>query len=410
MKHEPPPAPVEGPPSLRPVKALRFVVLIALVGISVAAMGITSRRKDEEKLARWTVGQATPDVAVIKATRDDQTKQIELPGDVEAYDSASIHGQVSGYVREWRVDIGARVKKGEVLAVVDTPELDQRVTASEGELAKAKAKQVFAGVTANRWKTLGGSAAVSQQAIDEKSSDVLVTDADVSAARANLDRLRALKAFSNITAPFDGVVTARDVDIGSLVMPGSAANKPLFVVADLSQVRVYVHAPQVYGSEMKEGMQAKLILPEYPGREFLARISTTSNAIDAKSRSLLVELIADNPDGLLKPGAFAQVNFQLPPNSQSVSLPASALLFRDEAILVATVDDKSHIKLKKIRIARDYGSRVEVADGLSPDDEIVKNPLESMSDGDQVRIVTPGSGEDAGGAKANPKLAEGAMK
>ncbi len=410
MKHDPPPAPAEGPPSLRPVKALRFVLLIALVAVSVAAMGVTSRRKDEEKLARWTVDQATPDVAVIKATRDDHTKQIALPGDVEAYDSASIHGQVSGYVREWRVDIGARVKKGQVLAVVDTPELDQRVTASEGELAKAKAKQVFAGVTANRWKTLGGSAAVSQQAIDEKASDVLVTDADVSAARADLDRLHALKAFSNITAPFDGVVTARDVDIGSLVMPGSAANKPLFVVADLSQVRVYVHAPQVYGAEMKEGMQAKLILPEYPGREFPARISTTSNAIDAKSRSLLVELIANNSDGLLKPGAFAQVNFQLPPNSQSVTLPASALLFRDEAILVATVDEKSHIKMKKIRIARDYGSRVEVADGLSPDDEIVKNPLESMSDGDQVRIVSRGSGEDAGGAKANPKLAEGAMK
>jgi multidrug efflux pump subunit AcrA (membrane-fusion protein) len=219
MKHDPPPASEGGPPSLRPVKALRFVALIAIIAVGIAATGITSRRKDEDKLASWTVEQAIPDVAVIKAKHDDQVKGIVLPGDVEAFYSASIHGQTSGYVREWRADIGAKVKRGEVLAVVDTPELDQRVTAAEGELAKAKAKQVFAGVTANRWKTLGGSAAVSQQAIDEKASDVLVTDADVSAARANLDRLHALKGFSNITAPFDGVVTVRNVDIGSLVMP-----------------------------------------------------------------------------------------------------------------------------------------------------------------------------------------------
>ena len=410
MKHDPPPAIEGGPPSLRPVKALRFVALIALIAVGIAATGVTTRRKDEQKLASWTVEQAIPDVAVIKAKHDDQVKGIVLPGDVEAFYSASIHGQTSGYVREWRADIGAKVKRGEVLAVVDTPELDQRVTAAEGELAKAKAKQVFAGVTANRWKTLGGSAAVSQQAIDEKASDVLVTDADVSAARANLDRLHALKAFSNITAPFDGVVTVRDVDIGSLVMPDSAASKPLFVVDELNRVRIYVHAPQVYAAKMREGMQATLVLPEYPGREFPARISTTSDAIDAKSRSLMVELVADNSEALLKPGDFAQVNFQLPADPDSVTVPASALLFRDEAILVATVDDKSHIKLKKIRIARDYGSRVEVADGLSAADEIVKNPLESIADGDEVRVVRPGSGEDAGGAKPSPKLAEGSMK
>ncbi|MDE3174675.1 MAG: efflux RND transporter periplasmic adaptor subunit [Pseudomonadota bacterium] len=410
MNDSPAPAPHDGAPSPRPVKALRFVALLLLAAVIVAVTGVTSRRKEEGKLARWTAERAIPSVAVVKPKHDDAAKGVVLPGDVEAFYSASIHGQVSGYVRDWRVDIGAQVKRGDVLAVVDTPELDQRMTAFEGELAKAKAKQVFAGVTADRWKVLRGSAAVSQQAIDEKESDVRVTDAEVAAARANLERLRALKAFSNITAPFDGVVTARNVDIGSLVMPNSATNQPLFVVADISRMRVYVRAPEVYAAQLHEGMEATLELPEYPGREFPAKISTTSNAIDPKSRALLVELIAANKEGLLKPGAFAQVKFHLPPRPTSMTVPASALLFRDEAVYVATVDDKSIIKLKKIKIARDYGSRVEVAVGLSADDEIVRNPLESLAEGDQVQVIREGSGKEIEGAKTNANLAEGATK
>jgi RND family efflux transporter MFP subunit len=384
---------------LKPVKALRFVALLAIAAVTLAATGVSSRRKEEEKLAAWTVEQAIPDVAIIHPKIDDQTKGLVLPGDVEANYSASIHGQASGYVREWRVDIGARVKRGETLAVVDTPELDQRVTAAEGELAKAKAKQSLAHITADRWKTLRGSAAVSQQAIDEKESDAHAADADVDAAKANLERLRAQKAFSNISAPFDGVVTARNVDVGSLVTTSASANSaPLFVVSDLSRMRVYVRTPQVYGAQLHKGITATLSLPEYPGRTFPARIETTSDAIDAKSRALLVELIADNPDGLLRPGAFAQVTFELPPPPDTLSLPASALMLRDGGVFVAAIDKASHVDMKKVRIARDYGSRVEIEGELKAVDDIVRNPPESLTQGDPVRVVGGGDAKLAANA------------
>ena len=410
MNDEPAKEPNPARPALRPVRAGRFLVLLGVIAAAVATSGVTARRKDEEKLAKWTTEQAVPNVAVVHATPDEQSQGLVLPGDIEAYYSASIHGQAAGYVREWRTDIGAQVKRGETLAVVDTPELDQRVTAAEGELAKARSKQELAHVTAQRWKTLRSSAAVSQQAIDEKESDASATDADVAAAQANLDRLRALKAFSNIMAPFDGVVTARNVDIGSLVTTSASQSEPLFVVADVSKMRVYVRVPQIYAAQLHKGMTAALILPEYPGRKFPASISTTSNAIDSKSRALLVELVADNKEGLLKPGAFAQATFQLAANPDSMSVPASALLFRNEETLLAVVDKASHIQLKKIEIARDYGSRVEIASGLSASDEIVRNPPESLAQGDVVHVAEAAGQKEGDQAKGPPKLAESAIK
>jgi RND family efflux transporter MFP subunit len=409
MSHEP--AKEAETPKLRPVKAMRFVGLLVLVAAAVAATGVKSRRSDETKLARWTVEQAVPNVAVDAPKRDEESRNVSLPGDVEAFYSASIHGQASGYVHDWKVDIGARVKRDQVLAVVDTPELDQRVTAAEGELVKAKSQQALAHVTAERWNTLRSSSAVSQQAIDEKQSAAAAADAEVDAAKANLDRLRAQKAFANITAPFDGVVTARNVDIGSLVRAdGASGAPPLFVVSDVSRVRVYVRAPQVYASQLHVGMDAKLQLPEYPGRSFDAHIATTSDAIDAKSRALLVELHADNSDGLLQPGAFAQVDFELPPPADAMSVPASALLFRDQAIFVATVDSNSRIAMKKIGITRDYGTRVEVEGGLSMQDRIVRNPSDSFVNGDVVRVVDDSAADKAGGSKPSGREAVSSAK
>lgn len=410
MNHEPVKEPNPATAPLRPVRAGRFLLLLAIIAAAVATSGVTTRQKDEEKLAKWTNEQAVPNVAVVHAKPDEQSQGLVLPGDVEAYYSASIHGQAAGYVREWRTDIGAQVKRGETLAVVDTPELDQRVTAAEGELAKAKSKQELAHVTAQRWKTLRSSAAVSQQAIDEKESDASATDADVAAAKANLDRLRALKAFSNITAPFDGVVTARKVDVGSLVTTSATQSEPLFVVSDVSRMRVYVRVPQIYAAQLHKGMTAALMLPEYPGRKFSAEINTTSDAIDAKSRSLLVELVAENHEGLLKPGAFAQVTFQLAPNPDSMSIPASALLFRNESIMLAVIDKSSRIQLKKVEIARDYGSQVEVATGLSATDDVVRNPPESLAQGDIVHIVEPAGTKESAEPTNRPKLAQSTAK
>ena len=337
-----------------------------------------------------------------------------LPGNVEAFETASIHGQVSGYVSAWRKDIGARVRQGDVLAVVDTPELDQRIAVAQSELAKAKANLALAKVTAERWNSLRASAAVSQQAADEKDSDAHAKAAEVEAAQSNIDRLKALKAFANIVAPFDGVVTARNVDVGSLVKADSNDGAALFTVSDIHQMRVYVPVPQSYAAVMKDGMKATLELPEYPDRRFDATIDTTSHAIDRKSRSLLVELIADNKNGALSPGAFARVHFQIPPDPNAMTLPADALLFRDNATEVATVGLDNRVALKKVRIARDLGDEVEVTGGLSRDERIVANPPDSIGDGEEVRVMeaagekTQGSSalQGAEGPNDHPKSAE----
>lgn len=384
------------------IKAGRAILLLSLVPVAVAVSGIRSRGRDEQAIARWTKEQAISTVAVVAPKRGGDAPEVVLPGDVEAYYNASIHGQVSGYVRAWRKDIGAKVSKGDVLAVVDTPELDERIAVAESELNKAKANQQLAHVTAQRWNTLRGTA-VSQQAADEKDSDANAKDAEVKAAQGNVDRLKALKAFSNIVAPFDGVVTSRNIDVGSLVSTGSGASPALFTVADLHQVRVYVHAPESYAAQLKDGMKATLQLPEYPDRKFDATIATTSHAIDPKSRSLLVELIADNPDGALFPGGFARVHFHTPADPNAITIPANALVFRDNAIEVATLGDNDRIVMKKVRIARDFGSRVEIASGLSADERIVVSPPETIGAGEQVRLADAapktspaGSGDEQG--------------
>ena len=387
------------------VKAGRAILLFSVTAVAVAVTGVFSRSHDEERLARWTNEQAVPTVALVSAQRGSGTSELVLPGDVEAFYNAAIHAQTSGYVREWRKDIGAKVRQGEVLAVVETPELDQRIAAAESELVKAKANQALAHVTAQRWGSLRNSAAVSQQAVDEKASDASAKDAEVQAAEADLGRLKALKAFDDIVAPFDGVVTARNVDIGSLVKADSNDGSALFSVADIHQMRVYVRAPQAYAAALKIGMKATLQLPEYPDRSFEATVETTSRAIDSKSRALLVELYADNKDGALTPGAFARVRFQIPPDPNALKLPANALLFRDNAIEVATLGLENRIDLKKVRIARDLGSEVEIDGGLSVDDRIVANPPELLGAGDEVRIMKAETEEP--GSSAGQKSAQG---
>lgn len=370
-----------------PVNVERAIVLFFLMGIAVATTGIVDRRHDEERLAHWTNEQAIPTVALISPRRGGKGTEVVLPGDVEAFYNASIHSQASGYIREWRKDIGAKVRKGEILAVVDTPELDKRIAAAESELDKAKANQTLARVTAHRWSSLRNSAAVSQQAIDEKESDANARNAEVEAAQANVERLKALRAFDNITAPFDGVVTARNVDTGSMVNANSDSNEPLFAVADIHQMRVYVRVPESYAAVLKDGMKAALSLLEYPDRTFEATIETTSHAIDKKARSLLVELITENKDDFLTPGAFARVHFEIPPNPNAVMLPYGALLFRGDAVEVAALGLDNRVTLKKVNIARDLGAEVEITRGLGVDERVVAHPPNSIGDGEEVRVA-----------------------
>jgi RND family efflux transporter MFP subunit len=388
MKHEPVrPEEHPAPAAPKPVRVGKFLMLFVVVAIGLGVSGVFKRKEDDEKLGKWTREQALPTVAVTSAKADTTIKHVVLPGDVQALYSAPIHAQVTGYVHEWREDIGAKVTKGEVLATVDTPALDDQVTQAEGEVEKAEANLSLAKTTADRWRTLGNSAAVSQQAIDEKVGDQRAKEADLEAAKANLSRLRSQKAFATIVAPFDGVVTARNVDIGSYVEASVNGGLPMFVVADVSRMRVYVKAPQVYAAALRNGMTAKLRLPEYPGREFAATISTTAAAIDDKSRSLLVELMAENEDGQLRPGSFAQVYFDLPPDAQALEVSSSVLLFRDQETVVAVVGPDDRVKLHRVHIARDYGSDVEIDGGLPPGARIALSPPESISDGDKVRIA-----------------------
>src|SRR6202042_2460246 len=273
----------------------------------------------------------------------------------------------------------------------DTPELDDRIAVAQSELAKAKANLALAKVTAARWNSLRASAAVSQQAADEKDSDQRAQAAQVDAAQSNVDRLKAQKAFANIVAPFDGVVTARNVDVGSLVRADGVDTPPLFTVADIHQMRIYVPVPETYAAQLRDGMKATLELPEYPDRTFGATIATTSHAIDPKSRTLLVELLADNQDGLLAPGAFARIHFVLPPDANAFRVPASAIMFRNNSAQVAIALD-NRIALKKVHILRDLGTEVEIAAGLGQDQRIVINPPDSISDGEQVRVTQAAGG------------------
>jgi RND family efflux transporter MFP subunit len=379
------------PEERKPVKALRAILLLAIAAAAVAYSGISGRRHDDERLKQWTQERAVPPVAVVAPQRGGETRELVLPGNVDAFYNASIHSQVMGYVLEWRKDIGAEVHQGDVLAVVNTPELDERIAGAQSELDKARATLSLAKVTAARWNSLRASAAVSQQAADEKDSDQHAQGAQVDAARSNVDRLKALKAFARIVAPFDGVVTARNIDVGSLVKAGENDGQPLFTVADIHQMRIYVPAPETYAAQLRDGMKATLELPEYPDRTFEASIVTTSHAIDQKSRTLLVELLADNKDSLLAPGAFARVHFVIPPDPNALRVPASAIMFRDNSAQVA-VALENRIALKKVRILRDLGTEVEIAGGLSQDEHVVTNPPESISDGEEIRI-TQAAGE-----------------
>ena len=387
----------------KPVKVWRALLILIVGATAVAYSGISGRRHDDEKLKQWTQEQAIPPVAAITPKRGGEVRELVLPGNVDAFYSASIHSQVMGYVQEWRKDIGAKVHQGDVLAVVDTPELDERVAVAQSELTKAKANLSLAKVTAARWNSLRASAAVSQQAADEKDSDQRAQAAQVDAAQSNVDRLKALKAFANIVAPFDGVVTARNVDVGSLVKADSSDSRPLFTVADIHQMRIYVAVPKSYAAELKDGMKATLELPEYPGRNFEATILTTAHAIDQKSRTLLVELLADNKEGLLAPGAFARVHFQISPDPNTLTVPASALMYRDTAPRVAVIGADNHIVLKEVRVERDLGTEVEIT-GLSPDDRIVANPPNSIAEGEEVRIM-----EAAGEKTESPVERQGAL-
>jgi RND family efflux transporter MFP subunit len=370
-----------------PPRNLKLVgVAAAAIALAIVAVGVLSRVHANQTLKTWTDVQAVPTVTVILPETSGGQQTLVLPGDVQAFNSAAIHARVSGYLKRWDVDIGASVKAGQVLAEVDTPDLDQQMAQAKADLNAALANETLAQSTAQRWGALLAKDAVSRQAADEKSGDLAAKSAMVGAARANLQRLRALEAFKRITSPFNGVVTSRTAEIGQLIAAGTPTDPPLFTVSDEHRVRIYVNVPQTYTAQIKSGVSANITAPEYPQRVFHATIVNTSKSVNAQNGSLLAELQVDNADGALKPGEYSQVKFDLPSNSAVVQVPASALLFRHSGMVVATVSPDNHVAMKPLTIARDLGGKVEIATGLQPSDRIVDNPADTLRDGDLVRI------------------------
>jgi len=376
--------PRESDPMRRRLK--RAGVTAACMAAVILVLGTYVRLSEASNLKSWTQETQLPSVALVAPGKDGKGQAVVLPGTFQAYYDARIYAQVPGYVHAWYKDIGARVKKGEILAVIDTPEVDQQVTQARADLSSAASAQKLSAITASRWENLLRQDAVARQDVDEKEADLAAKSDALKSARANLDRLLATKQFSRITAPFQGVVTARAIDVGALV-GNSSSGSPLFTVSDVHALRLYVDVPQSYSAQIVPGMTVSLTVPEYPGKSFSAKLASTSGAISAQTSTMLVQFEVDNSDGLLKPGGFAQVSLGIPGAGALLRLPASALVFRAAGLQVATLNSQDRVVMKHIAIGTDLGATVLVASGLNPGDRVVNNPPDSLSDGDKVRVI-----------------------
>jgi multidrug efflux system membrane fusion protein len=354
---------------------------------AILVIGGTIRFGQASSLRTWTHESEIPTVALISPEAGGKGQALILPGTLQAYYDAQLYSRVPGYVHAWYKDIGAHVKKGDVLALVDTPELDQQIAQARADLGAAQSAQKLSAVTAERWNNLLLLDAVAKQDADEKNADLASKISATKAAQANVDQLLAMKGFAQIVAPFDGIVTKRTIDVGALVSAGPAANgDPLFAVSDIHALRVYVNVPQSYSALIVPGMSVILAVPEYPDKFFPAGLLSNSNAISTQSSTLLVEFEVDNAQGVLKPGDYAQVSMRLPGGSAHLRLPASALMFRAEGLRVATLGAKNRIVMKPVSIESDLGTQVVVAAGLTPKDRVVDNPPDSLGNGDEVRV------------------------
>ncbi len=368
-------------------------LVIVVVAVIVAAAGIFIRISHEHDLQNEVESRHVT-VKVVMPQSGPSEQPLILPGNVRAEIDAPIYARVSGYLKGWYTDIGAHVHKGQLLGEIETPELDQQIMRAQADLATANSNWEIADVTAKRWQNLLASDSVSHQEADEKAADAKARNDILNAAEANLKSLLADQSFQRIVAPFDGVVTERNTDIGKLINPGSSNGQALFRIVDNRRLRIYVEAPQNYSYLIKPGMTAKIAFPELPEQHFVATVSSSSEAIRESSRTLTVELIMNNKDGRLYSGSYAEAHFDLPTKPNVLRLPVSTLLFRKEGLQVATVGADNRVVLKPITIARDLGRAVEVASGIDSSDRVIDSPSDSIVQGDVVRIKNPDAQAD----------------
>jgi RND family efflux transporter MFP subunit len=365
-----------------------FGAAAVIAALLLVVSGIRAREDSGVKLREWTNNQAIPSVAVIFPDPGVLNATIDLPGRLEAYYRAPIFARVNGYLKNWNADIGARVKAGEVIAEIDAPDLDQQLLQARADLANQQASAKLSEVTLARRKTLIASNFVSMQEIDERTADLSNKNAAVNASQANVERLEALAGYKKITVPFDGIVTARSTDVGALINSGGGSGPPMFVISDIKKLRVYVNVPQTYVPSVRIGAKAVISVPEYKDRSFDATVEASAQSVDVNSGTTQMQLALDNAAGELMPGGFANVRMSLRSDGVPLNIPASALIFDQNGLRVATVGPDDRVAFKTVKIARDLGRYIELASGVSPEDRIINAPPDGIADGDQVRIVS----------------------
>jgi len=392
LKHEPPPK-VSRRSILTPV----FIVFV--VTVVLAIVGIVRRQHTSTVLAKYTETVAPPTVSVELPVLQQNAQEILLPGNMQAFTLAPIYARTTGYVKAWYHDIGSHVSKGQLLAVIETPELDQQLAQAKADLATAQSNAGLAKTTAARYQDLIGNNAVSQQDTDNAVTQLQSTTTQVSSAIANVRRLEELQSFERIVAPFDGVITARNIDIGQLITAAGSTttagagtivgNKQIFDISVIRTLRVFVNVPQIYAPDAKNGVIATLTLPQYPGRKFEGKLVRTSSAVDTATRTLLAEVDVNNPSGELLPGSYTEVHLHTSNSAPALIVPVSALILEPDGLHVATVDTNNIAHLVHVSAGRDFGTTVEILTGLKPMQGVVANPPDSMIDGEKVRVVTP---------------------
>jgi RND family efflux transporter MFP subunit len=364
---------------------------IALLATTVVAYGLGSRAAQNSRLRDLTAAEAVPVVAIVTPTHVADHLSLELPGRLEAYIRAPIYARVPGYLKSWNYDIGGKVKAGDVLAEIDAPDLDQQLMQARADLSVAQANAKLAQISAERWQSLAGTDAVAKQDVDQRTFTWNASIAQVKAAQANVDRLVAEEGFKRLSAPFDGIVTARETDIGALINVGAAGGAELFVVSETSKLRVYVNVPQNDVPSVPPGTRATIKVPEHPDKTYSGTVEASAQAVSPSTGTTLMQLIVDNSAGELMPGDYASIQLQIDAATQVLSVPSSALIFDAKGLSIATVDADNRVRLKPVSIERDLGAAVELASGLSPNDRVIENPPDGIGNGAAVRLAGPAS-------------------
>jgi RND family efflux transporter MFP subunit len=368
-----------------------------LLAVVILAYGLVSRAAQNSRLRKLTEAQAVPTVAVVVPSPRHDSAGLDLPGRLEAYTRAPIYARVPGYLKSWKYDIGAKVKAGDVLAEIDTPDLDQQLGQARADLSVSKANAKLAQISADRWQSLAGTDAVAMQDVDQRTFTLNANIAQVKAAQANVDRLVAEEGFKHLIAPFDGIVTARETDVGALINVGATGGAELFVVSETGKLRVYVNVPQNYVPSVPPGTQATIRVPEHPDKAYSGTVEASAQAVNPSTGTTLMQLIVENRAGAMMPGDYASIHLKISDASQVLRVPASALIFNAKGLSIATVDANSRVLLKPVSIARDLGSVIELASGLSPNDRVIENPPDGIDTGATVHLA--GSASQSAGTK-----------